>query len=260
MVVAIIALLIAILLPALGKAKETVRRTTCATNLRAQAQSCAIYASQFNDTLPQFNLAGVNLNWFWDETAQFSEALLAGLPNSHTNMTDPNSLRKLFYCPSNTDQNTMMVNGVDLWHYPNPPGTSSVLGYGWLNDRGQGGLRASSGLGQTLAAQRLNPPLGFESRMINVKWASQRELIFDAIISPNTNPSLQDWTNVKGGFPNPHKTSHMGGNGPAGQNVAAFDNSVTWRKWKGSSPQNNGTTAGVVTPMNCGPIFWVINP
>src|SRR5215831_18981666 len=88
-VVAIIALLIAILLPALGKAKETVRRTTCATNLRAQAQSCAIYASQFNDTLPQFNLAGVNLNWYWDETAQFSESLLSQVPGAHNNRTDP---------------------------------------------------------------------------------------------------------------------------------------------------------------------------
>ncbi len=51
-VVAIIALLIAILLPSLGKARELANRGTCAANLRGIAQSMAVYAADANDTFP----------------------------------------------------------------------------------------------------------------------------------------------------------------------------------------------------------------
>src|SRR2546425_989730 len=51
-VVAIIALLIAILLPSLGKARENARRAVCGTQLKGQGSSFAIYAGQFNDYLP----------------------------------------------------------------------------------------------------------------------------------------------------------------------------------------------------------------
>jgi prepilin-type N-terminal cleavage/methylation domain-containing protein len=51
-VVAIIALLIAILLPSLGKARELANRGTCAANLRGIAQSMAVYAADNNDSFP----------------------------------------------------------------------------------------------------------------------------------------------------------------------------------------------------------------
>ena len=51
-VVAIIALLIAILLPSLGRAREQANRSTCAANLRGISQSMAVYASENNDAYP----------------------------------------------------------------------------------------------------------------------------------------------------------------------------------------------------------------
>jgi type II secretory pathway pseudopilin PulG len=51
-VVAIIALLISILLPSLGRAKELANRVYCAANLRGIGQSLAIYAYENNSTLP----------------------------------------------------------------------------------------------------------------------------------------------------------------------------------------------------------------
>jgi prepilin-type N-terminal cleavage/methylation domain-containing protein/prepilin-type processing-associated H-X9-DG protein len=51
-VVAIIALLIAILLPSLGKAKERARLTRCAANLHALGQGCVVYASEWQTWLP----------------------------------------------------------------------------------------------------------------------------------------------------------------------------------------------------------------
>jgi prepilin-type N-terminal cleavage/methylation domain-containing protein len=51
-VVAIIALLISILLPSLGRAKELANRVYCAANLRGAGQSLYIYAYENNNTLP----------------------------------------------------------------------------------------------------------------------------------------------------------------------------------------------------------------
>jgi prepilin-type N-terminal cleavage/methylation domain-containing protein len=51
-VVAIIALLVSILLPALGKAKELTRRVACAANLRGVGQSLAMYKMSNHDRFP----------------------------------------------------------------------------------------------------------------------------------------------------------------------------------------------------------------
>src|SRR4051812_30994322 len=72
-VVAIIALLIAILLPSLNKAREQAKRTVCGTNLKGQGAAAAIYSAQFNDYLP---VGGPNIgNWFHDQTAFYVDAL-----------------------------------------------------------------------------------------------------------------------------------------------------------------------------------------
>jgi prepilin-type N-terminal cleavage/methylation domain-containing protein len=51
-VVAIIALLIAILLPSLGKARELANRSTCAANVRGIMQSMVVYSADSNDMYP----------------------------------------------------------------------------------------------------------------------------------------------------------------------------------------------------------------
>jgi prepilin-type N-terminal cleavage/methylation domain-containing protein len=51
-VVAIIALLIAILLPSLGKARELANRSYCAANIRGIIQSMVVYSAENNDQYP----------------------------------------------------------------------------------------------------------------------------------------------------------------------------------------------------------------
>src|ERR1700744_1560402 len=51
-VVAIIALLIAILLPSLGKAKARAKITQCASNLHALGQGINVYAAEWQQWLP----------------------------------------------------------------------------------------------------------------------------------------------------------------------------------------------------------------
>ena len=57
-VVAIIALLIAILLPSLGKARELSNRSVCAANLRGISQSMNVYAADNNDAYPVISKSG----------------------------------------------------------------------------------------------------------------------------------------------------------------------------------------------------------
>ncbi|HEX2999142.1 MAG TPA: DUF1559 domain-containing protein [Armatimonadota bacterium] len=51
-VIAIIAILAGILLPALSRAREMARRSTCSSNLRQLAQAVVMYARDYNDRLP----------------------------------------------------------------------------------------------------------------------------------------------------------------------------------------------------------------
>ncbi len=55
-VIAIIALLVSILMPALGRAREMAKRVKCSANLRSQGQAMNIYANNYDDKFPVVGL------------------------------------------------------------------------------------------------------------------------------------------------------------------------------------------------------------
>jgi prepilin-type N-terminal cleavage/methylation domain-containing protein len=88
-VVAIIALLIAILLPSLSKARELSNRSACAANLRGMGQSCAVYANDNSDAYPVLKPAGATFDSYTLTVASDSPA--------HTDLTPDLVFRNFYY-------------------------------------------------------------------------------------------------------------------------------------------------------------------
>ena len=89
-VVGIIALLIGLLLPALGKAREQSRRTNCLANLRTIGQGLYMYANAHRDRLPNGNPRGV-----WVDFNGANQVMVAFAAD----LSSPT----VFHCPADRD-------------------------------------------------------------------------------------------------------------------------------------------------------------
>src|SRR5579871_5699838 len=105
-VIAIIAILAALLLPALAKAKERSKRIACASNLRQYALAQRMYANDSNANLPDTSHSltpATAANWLWDVPTNTADIL-----------TQSGVQRHIMYDPSFSDQD------VDaLWNFTN---------------------------------------------------------------------------------------------------------------------------------------------
>jgi prepilin-type N-terminal cleavage/methylation domain-containing protein/prepilin-type processing-associated H-X9-DG protein len=109
-VIAIIAILAALLLPALAKAKEKGRQTVCSNNVRQQSLAVIMYADDFSDKLPPTAYSDAN-----------------GNEVDWPSLLDPylKSVAKIHLCPSDLKSQTNSyglneLTFVDLTD-PNPP-------------------------------------------------------------------------------------------------------------------------------------------
>jgi prepilin-type N-terminal cleavage/methylation domain-containing protein len=250
-VIAIIAILAAILLPALAAAKEKARRAFCMNNLHQIEIALNAYATDYGNKLPVMTNETVldpsgnpvtdTAQWAWDLPEKAGDAMVSagGLQWSS------------FYCPG-TSQRFDETDNQYLWNCQYINGQSPyglhVIGY----------AMAFSGSASKLTLPNQNTTILPEPIVLTsipggptqgAPPLSDRVLMADATISvsPTTtyaNRYKDIYDNVPGGYqppgwttPKPHTSPHLKGTFPAGGNVGFKDSHVEWRTFDAMQPR-----------------------
>jgi prepilin-type N-terminal cleavage/methylation domain-containing protein len=247
-VIAIIAILAAMLLPALNAAKQKALKTQCMNNLRQIGIAMFSYTGDNNDKLPVLQPPG-SAAWAWDVPISVADTMLSAMGNQ----------KKVFYCPSTAPKFTDWQNfqepgnGNTLWNFnPDPSTGLRIIGY----------VLALSGSQCKLYPTNQNTKLDNQQLTIGGMTfqtgpPTDRVLTADVIISESpTTPGPahpeNNFTSIDGGFQQngqayPHLSAHLRGTLPQGHNVGFEDGHVQWHKFD-----------NLVIPRTGGfrPCFW----
>ncbi len=99
-VIAIIALLMGILLPALQRVRDQVKRIVCSNQVRQQSVALLMYAQQNEGKMPLVTFGGGQ--WLWDLSYFATDAII-----------NNGGEQKIFHCPSNL----VDTNVDNYWRY-----------------------------------------------------------------------------------------------------------------------------------------------
>ena len=242
-VIAIIALLLAIVLPALGKAKEYAKRVVCANNFRQQSLGVLLYADEYDTKVPTSSPNGA---WLWDVSFFATDAI-----SEYAGFDD----NDVYFCPANR---TRKAEDARFWQYslvasgnyePVPlldeSGMTtddliaefrvmpSVYTFDKLDSKGESRLPDRGANGEELV---------WISKFNKLKNSSSQIMMMDAVIS-----ARNEWNffEVQGGswtkYGELDRTNHASrqriqsgsdsGIKPAGANIAYADSHVEWRKF-----------------------------
>jgi prepilin-type N-terminal cleavage/methylation domain-containing protein len=222
-VIAIIAILAAMLLPSLNKAKAAGVRAQCASNLKQWGTAITMYAGDNRDYFPD-NSGGADLSWMSaDFNTNFFPVYL--FPNHKGTTTQQRGLNDVLYCPT------------DEWHRiaettVAPAGVPQLIGYfslpgrtdnGWPYDSaGLAGWHFRKKLG---GAYRLAPTMSDRLQAVGT-W------------SPIINKGSLTWTTIFSGDGKSYRTaSHRTiGDAPTGGNFLYEDGHVAWLPFKIRTP------------------------
>ena len=218
-VIAIIAILAALLLPALAKAKERAKRTLCSNNQHQLMLTTLMYAGDNQDMLPDCAALGV---WAWDLSAYVATNLLHDAPN-----------KDVFYCPNELYQ----YNDGGAWTAftgsTTPPQPYVVTGYIWIFPHS---VAASQIPAYTNVAKTTTAKLGGN--------VTSTEMITDFTVYRASIGGGVAYTDlVNPGNPLPVNTAHMQSSLPAGGNIGFLDGHIEWRKFP---DMKNVVTAGTL--------------
>jgi prepilin-type N-terminal cleavage/methylation domain-containing protein len=96
-VIAIIAILAAMLLPALARAKSSAVKVQCASNLKQWGHAINMYAGEFRNYFPD-NSGGHDLSWMSPDLSSFYRAYLN--PNRRSTTQHQRVTQDVLYCPT----------------------------------------------------------------------------------------------------------------------------------------------------------------
>ena len=246
-VIAIIAMLLAILMPALGKVKRLAERLVCGTNLKGLGTAQNTYAFDYDD---EFAVQGGKSGRSWsDTTGQWQ------IPELNWNISDPGSTMtigsslyllireadvdpKSFVCKGGGEQAFEGENPdghdlVDLWDFGSANwqgrGVRNCLSYSYQQPYGWGGYPAQPASGSSTASMPI---------------MADKNPWFDAKSLQVGTPTVDDWqgrvalltidtANTDGIKTNPKWMVQVGNSAAhsrEGQNVLFGDGHVEWTK------------------------------
>ena len=233
-VISIIALLIAILLPALAKARESAVRVKCLANVRGVGQALLMASGDNKQQIPDMgNWGGVN-GQFGDVSPEQTSQPYRMNGGARDYIMQYGLTRENFYCPNNTAVNTDTYWGPDTG-ITFAAGKTTVIGYQILG--GRVGLQRANindpnnfqdGLDGTASWIKLVPP-GVESIKLNIEFeAVYPEIITDVVRYTSTNSFDTLSGHVKGKNPFLSGTGRYIKEGQGGSNIFNADGSGLW--------------------------------
>ena len=243
-VIAIIAILAAMLLPALAHAKDKAKLTQCLSNMHEIGIALTIYSNDFQDKLPVFT-PNSGAAWAWDIPNPVANTFLsAGLTKKslYDPGTEPKYTDRENYANPGTGPNSTLWNFSTGFH---------IVGYAFaINEKnpanGQNlGFLSPTNQNTTLQAERIT--MGNQSILMP---AAERVLVACVTISAGaTQPGYlnpqNNYNNIIGGFYLHHLSAHLKGALPIGGHILYKDGHVDWRKFPVMTPRTIG-----------GSVFW----
>ena len=226
-VIAIIAILAAMLLPALASAKEKAKRVKCTSNLHQVGIALVMYGGDNKENLPRSIAAGEAMgSALWDLPKSMADNMG---PQSGTNSI----YRKIFYCPGGF---TTVRDNDFWWNYSSG---CRVTSYQWIISR-DGTQNYSTKLVAPPTGLGGLGPKGFIVKLgrpfTNSYTPTDTELVTDVVVSEGagktTDKFKQVYTVNPTELPAGYNSSHMAKNLPNGGNILLMDGHVDWRRFR----------------------------
>ena len=245
-VIAIIAILAAMLLPALSKAKDSATRAKCSSNNKNQILALTMYANDYKDTLP----VSVGGNWAWDMPQLVQQFVAAsGAP------------RKVWYDPGTDVRFTDQQYQVEWTNYNSGGGAGfGNVGYaltfaGTASYSLNGSWDFTTNLNYKLTTTSVKTAFNTFVNIVPSKHAvTACATLTDETDPPSAVLSVEKtykWVNVGDGFmggaplfPTGTTTAsaHVNSQGfPNGCNASTLDGHVEWRPFSKMLPRAGGS-------------------